>query len=167
MILVCWLFGNSYTFNILNKQVAFTLARGYTQSFPVTCHKTKIETMFLLHISLGGCLELSPINGGTISYDFNLEPPFPRRPEGTVATYVCTAGMIMGNILRRCNNGVWSGIEPSCGKYTNCMQVSSSLCVLRQVIWSSQIKAVLAQNWVAFLWLPVIWVNSVNYKRPF
>ncbi len=82
-----------------------------------TCFQTdkKHKITFSIIICLGGCPELPAFTGGTITYDFDLEPPFPRRPEGTVATYMCTTGMITGNIMRTCNNGVWSGTVPTCG----------------------------------------------------
>ncbi|XP_064387511.1 uncharacterized protein LOC135335851 isoform X2 [Halichondria panicea] len=63
----------------------------------------------------GACLDLPPFSGGSISYDFEFFSEINGRPYGTVATYMCDAGSITGEPTRTCENGVWSGSEPSCG----------------------------------------------------
>ncbi|XP_064387505.1 uncharacterized protein LOC135335846 isoform X3 [Halichondria panicea] len=63
----------------------------------------------------GACLDLPPFSGGSISYDFEFFSEINGRPYGTVATYMCDTGSITGEPTRTCENGVWSGTEPSCG----------------------------------------------------
>ncbi len=67
------------------------------------------------HPFIGACLDLPPFSGGSISYDFEFFSEINGRPYGTVATYMCDAGSITGEPTRTCENGVWSGSEPSCG----------------------------------------------------
>ena len=56
-------------------------------------------------------MDLPPITGGGIDYDFE---QLPMRPFGTTATYNCTMGTLVGPTTRTCDNGEWTGTPPSC-----------------------------------------------------
>ncbi|XP_064387502.1 uncharacterized protein LOC135335845 isoform X3 [Halichondria panicea] len=63
----------------------------------------------------GACLDLPAFSGGSISYNFRIFPEIGGRPYGAVATYECDDGSILVEPTRTCENGAWSGSEPSCG----------------------------------------------------
>ncbi len=71
-------------------------------------------TVYFPPLIIGACPDLPDFSGGSISYDFEFFSEINGRPYGTVATYMCDAGSITGEPTRTCENGVWSGSEPSC-----------------------------------------------------
>ena len=71
--------------------------------------------IIILPTPLGACPDLPAFSGGSISYDFEFFTDIGGHPYGTVATYECDIGTLVGNRRRTCENGVWSGIIPSCG----------------------------------------------------
>ena len=64
----------------------------------------------------GFCEDSGRIANGEVTYTYDFEPPFPRRPYGTVVTYSCNSGFVLseGSGRRTCENGVWNGALPMC-----------------------------------------------------
>ena len=64
---------------------------------------------------VGACSDLPSIANGVVNYNYHFEPPFPKRPYGTVASYTCSDGFVLtGSEKRTCKNGVWNGTNTSC-----------------------------------------------------
>ncbi len=63
----------------------------------------------------GACEDLPDFPLGSISYSFEIFPAIGGRPYGTLATYTCTSGRLVGIPTRPCVNGAWLGIVPTCG----------------------------------------------------
>ncbi|XP_064387691.1 uncharacterized protein LOC135335916 [Halichondria panicea] len=63
----------------------------------------------------GACPDLPAFSDGSISYNYEFFTEISGRPYGTVATYECDVGTLVGNRRRTCENGVWLGSVSSCG----------------------------------------------------